>query len=163
EPAPGGCVRLDGLLIVGRAVHVEGPLQRVELVSCTLVPGWGLDAGCNPRRPAEPSLEGYLTDALIRIERSVLGSIQVFQDEPAADPVRIELRDSILDATSDQREAVGAPNWPLAHASVRFHNCTVIGSVQTHSIPLAENSIFTGELRVGRRQIGCIRYSYVAP
>ena len=162
-PAPGGCVRLDGLLIAGRAVHVEGPLQRVEIVDCTLVPGWGLRADCSPLRPAEPSLELYLTTACVMIERSILGSIQVYQVAATADPVAINLSDSILDATSDEREAVGAPNWPLAHAAVSLHGCTVIGKVETAVIPLAENSIITGQVRVGRRQLGCIRYSYVAP
>lgn len=162
-PRPGGCVRLDGLLVTGRAVHVEGPLQRVEIRHCTLVPGWGLHADCAPRRPAEPSLEVYLTSATVRIDRSILGSIQVYTDEVTADPVPIWLADSILDATSNEREAVGAPNWPLAHAAVSFRNCTVIGSVQTAAIPLAGNSLFTGQVRVGRRQVGCLRYCYVPP
>ncbi|MFE2124251.1 hypothetical protein ACFW9U_26800 [Rhodococcus aetherivorans] len=162
-PKPGGCFRLDGLMVFGRAVHVEGPLQRLEIRDCTLVPGWGLAADCRPRRPAEPSLEIYLTTADIWIDRSVLGSIQVYADETTTDPVRITLTDSILDATSDQREAIGAPNCPVAHAAVSLIDCTVIGSVHTHAVVLAENSIFTGRIRVARRQIGCMRYSFVPP
>jgi hypothetical protein len=160
---PGGCFRLDGILVAGRAVHVEGPLQRVEIRHCTLVPGWGLDCDCEPRRPAEPSLELYRTNAKVRIERSILGSIQVYEDEVTADPVEVCIVDSILDATSDEREAVGAPNWPLAHASMTFRDCTVFGQVQTHAVTLAENTIFTGTMRVARRQIGCLRYCYVPP
>lgn len=159
--AGGGCVRLDGLLITGRAVRVEGPLQRVEVVDCTLVPGWGLVGDCEPRRPAEPSLELASVRGPVVIERSILGSIQVYADEVTSDPVEVRLCDSVLDATSDTREAIGAPNWPLAHAAVSFRDCTVIGQVQTHAVLLAENSIFTGQVRVARRQVGCIRYSYV--
>jgi hypothetical protein len=33
--------------------------------------------------------------------------------------------------------------------------------VQTHAIELAENSIFTGIVRVARRQVGCMRFCYV--
>ena len=159
----GGCVRLDGLTIIGRAVHIQGPLQRVEIVDCTLAPGWGLHPDCRPTRPAEPSLELYLCSARVIIERSILGSIQVYEDEVTADPMRICLSDTILDATSDEREAIGAPNWPLAHAAVSFSDCTVFGMVQAHAILSGENTIFTGRVRVARRQIGCISDSYVPP
>jgi len=159
----GGCVRLDGLLVAGRAVHVEGPLQRVEIVDCTLVPGWGLRPDCEPTRPAEPSLELYSCRGPVHVTRTILGSIQVYADEVTSDPVEVVLCDSVLDATSDEREAVGAPNWPLAHATLTLSDCTVIGQVQTHAIELAENTIFTGSVRVARRQVGCVRYSYVPP
>ncbi|HEY5151329.1 MAG TPA: hypothetical protein VIJ23_16230 [Mycobacterium sp.] len=160
---PGGCVRLDGLTIIGRAVHIQGPLQRVEIVDCTLVPGWGLHPDCRPTRPAEPSLELYLCSARVIIERTILGSIQVYEDEVTTDPIRICISDSILDATSDDREAIGAPNWPLAHAAVSFSDCTVFGTVETHAISSAENTIFTGRVRVARRQIGCTSDSYIPP
>ena len=162
-PQPGGCFRLDGLLVTGRAVHVEGALQRVEIRHCTLVPGWGLRPDCHPLRPAEPSLELYSTNATVSIERSIVGSIVVYQDEVAADPVEITVTDSIVDATGPQREAVGAPNWPLAHAALTFRDTTVFGRVLTHAILLGENTIFSGEVRVARRQLGCLRYCYVPP
>lgn len=82
-------------------------------------------------------------------------------DEVTADPVAISITDSIVDATSDTREAVGAPSWPLAHAVLRIVRSTVIGTVQTHAIALAEDSLFTGRLHVARRQIGCIRFCHV--
>jgi hypothetical protein len=160
---PGGCIRLDGLTITGRAVHIAGPLQRVEIRHCTLVPGWGLTENCKPTRPTEPSLELYRCSAHVIIERSILGSIQVYADEVISDPMRICLADSILDATSDEREAIGAPNWPLAYAAVSFSKCTVFGTVRTHAILAAQNTIFSGLVRVARRQIGCISDSYVVP
>jgi hypothetical protein len=160
---PGGCFRLDGLLVAGRPVHLEGPLQRVEIRDCTLVPGWGLAGDCGPNRPAEPSLEVYACSGRVIVQRSIIGSIQVYADEVTADPTSIELSDTIIDATSRTREAVGAPNWPRAHADVSFTNCTVIGEIATHAIPAAENTLFLGNVRVARRQIGCIRYSYVPP
>ncbi|KAA8884202.1 hypothetical protein F3087_35215 [Nocardia colli] len=160
---PGGCFTLDGILVAGRPMHVEGPLQRVQIRDCTLVPGWGLAGDCSPRRPAEPSLEIYLCSARISVQRSIIGSIQVYADEVTADPTPIEIADSVIDATDPEREAVGAPNWPLAHAAVSFTDCTVIGTVGTHAIPLAQNTLFLGCVKVARRQIGCLRYSYVPP
>jgi hypothetical protein len=85
----------------------------------------------------------------------------VYQDEVAADPVPIRITDSVLDATSPEREAVGAPNWPLAHAVLTLRNCTVYGQVQTHAIALAENTAFLGTFRVARSQLGCLRYCSV--
>jgi uncharacterized repeat protein (TIGR01451 family) len=154
---------LDGLLVTGRSVHCEGPLAEVTIRHCTLVPGWTIDTECRPRRPAEPSLELTDTHACVAIERSILGSIQVSQDEVGSDPVPIRLSDSILDATDPEREAVGAPSWPLAHAVLTLERTTVFGEVQAHAIDLAENCIFVGRIQVARRQRGCMRFCYVTP
>jgi hypothetical protein len=144
-------------------VHVEGALQAVTIRHCTLVPGWSLEPNCDPRRPTEPSLELYRTGARVRIEHSIVGSIQVYQNEVTSDPTPISIEDSIVDATRFDREAVGAPNWPLAHAILTLRDCTVFGQVQTHAIELGENSVFMGEVKVARRQIGCLRFCYVFP
>lgn len=154
---------LDGLLIAGRAVHIEGALSAVCIRHCTLVPGWGLGGNCEPLNPSKPSLELYQTNARINISHSILGAIQVYQDEVKADPTELYLSDSIVDATSSEREAIGAPNWPKAHATLHLRRCTVIGQVQTHAIALAENSIFTGEIQVARQQVGCMRFCAVVP
>lgn len=161
--ARGSRVTLDGLLVSGRGMQVDGPLAEVAIRHCTLVPGWTIGPDCQPHRPAEPSLE--LTDVrgCVTIERTILGSIQVSKDEVGADPVAIRLADSILDATSSKREAIGAPTWPLAHAVLTFQRCTVFGEVQAHAIDLAENSLFLGRIRVARRQRGCVRFCYVTP
>lgn len=157
-----GCrFALDGLLVAGRGLQCRGPMEELRLSHVTLVPGWRLGPDCSPDRPAEPSLELVNGPGEVTIERSILGSIQLSMDEVDADPVAITLTDSILDATSDTREAVGAPSWPLAHAVLRVLRCTVIGQLQTHAIELAEDSIFTGTVRVARRQIGCMRFCYV--
>lgn len=154
---------LDGLLVEGRSVQCEGALAEVTIRHCTLVPGWTVTPDCGPSRPTEPSLELVDTQAQVTIERSILGSIQVSQDEVRSDPVPIRLADSIIDATSPGREAVGAPTWPLAHASLTIERTTVFGEIQAHAIDLAENSIFIGKIRVARRQRGCMRFCYVTP
>ncbi|MFL5541421.1 MAG: hypothetical protein ACJ8J0_20705, partial [Longimicrobiaceae bacterium] len=154
---------LDGLLVAGRSVRCEGPLAEVAIRHCTLVPGWTLAPNCDPRRPGEPSLELIDTRARVAVQRSILGSIQVSQDEVGADPISIRITDSILDATSPEREAVGAPTWPLAHAVLTIQRSTVFGEIQAHAIRLAENSLFIGRVRVARRQLGCMRFCYVTP
>ncbi len=159
----GSRVMLEGLLVAGRGIHCEGPLAEITIRHSTLVPGWWIGPDCEPGRPAEPSLELTDTRAQVSIERTILGSIQVSQDEVGADPIPIRLCDSILDATSPEREAVGAPAWPLAHAILTIERTTVIGEIQAHAIELAENSIFVGKVHVARRQHGCMRFCYVPP
>jgi hypothetical protein len=157
----GGCFTLDGILLTGRSMRVEGAVEQVRIRHCTFVPGWGLGPGCDPLRPAKPSIELYKTDCRLTIEHSIAGSIQVFKDEVTGDPLEISVYDSVIDATSDTREALGAPNWPRAHASLHVERSTIIGRVETNNISLATDSIFTGVVDVTRRQIGCMRFCYV--
>ncbi len=166
---------LDGLIVTGRGLRISGPdrsepevfakrdLCDVRIRHCTLVPGWGLECDCEPKRPNEPSLELINTDAKVGIEHSIIGSIEVVADEVRTDPVQIAIRDSIVDATRLDRVAIGAPNLPLAFAKVTIVRSTVIGEVNTHAIALAENSIFMSKVLVGRRQVGCMRFCYVTP
>jgi hypothetical protein len=166
---------LDGVIVTGRGLQVIGPdrsdpaifeqgdLCDVTIRHTTLVPGWGLECNCDPREPNEPSLELLNTTAKIVVDHSIIGSIFVTADEVQTDPVEITIIDSIVDATSRKREAIGAPNLPLAFARLTITRSTVIGTVNTHAIVLAENSIFTSHVRVGRRQLGCMRFCYVPP
>jgi hypothetical protein len=161
EDQPGGCVVLDGLTITGGAVHVEGPICKVTIRDSTLVPGWGLDDDCEPQKPGAPSLELYNTIARVEIERSIIGPIRVRQDEAKADPVCLQISDSIIDATNDSRAAIQGVGSKHAHVSLQIKTSTVIGETKIHAITLAENSIFSGTVHVARRQLGCIRFSYV--
>lgn len=163
--APGERPRmvLDGLLITGRGLNVTGPMGSLVLRHCTLVPGWSLEPECDPHSPEEPSLVLDRTTACVEIDRTILGTIEVIGDEVGTDPLPIHLRDSILDATGSDREALSAPDCRHAHAVLYAHRATIIGEVHTHAVQLAENSLFTGRLHVARRGIGCLRFSYVPP
>jgi hypothetical protein len=160
---PGSRFTLDGLLVSGRGLNIEGDLDEVGIRHVTLVPGWTLGSERQSQPPAEPSLVLSNTPARVTIAHSIIGSIQVNQDEVKAEPIPIQISDSVLDATDNGQEALGAPSWPLAHAVLTVLRSTVIGQVQTHAIDLAENSIFMGRITVGRRQLGCMRFCYVAP
>jgi hypothetical protein len=152
---------LDGIVVTGRGVQVQGAVAGVTIRHSTLVPGWGLDCNCEPTRPTEPSLE--LDDApnCVRIEHSIIGAIQVNRDEVREDPCRIYISDSIVDATSTDAIAVGAPEKLCAFSILDIRRCTVFGQVQTHAIELAENCIFMGVIVDCRRQQGCMRFCYV--
>lgn len=172
--APGSRFTLDGVMVTGRAVHLSGwsqeeesraadseCLAQVVIRHSTLVPGWTLDCDCEPQRPAEPSLEIYNLRADIRIEHSILGSIQLQQDQVGIDPIPLLIADSLLDATAAELEAIGAADESVAHATLRILRSTVFGIVRAHAISLAENSIFNDCVNVARRQLGCMRFCYV--
>ena len=163
EGRPGCRFTIDGLLIAGRGMQIEGPLAEAEIRHCTLVPGWWLDSHCEPGRANEPSLELISTGARITIDHSIVGSILVNLDEVKRDPIPIYVTDSILDATDFELEAVSAQGGLIAHAVLTIQRCTVIGRTLTHAIMLAENSIFEGRVKVARRQQGCMRFCYVTP
>lgn len=169
----GSRLKLDGLIVTGRGIMVLGPevdderkepdpdLCDVTIRHCTLVPGWGLKNDCDPAQPSEPSIALNNTSASLRIEHSIVGAIHVSASETASDPITISIADSVVDATSVTRAAIGGLRLPLAFARLSVTRTTIIGQVNVHAIDLAENTIFDGVATVGRRQIGCVRYSYV--
>ena len=167
---------LDGLMVTGRPLQITGPERdaqddsvapvcssHVYIRHCTLVPGWGIDCDCEPMRPAEPSLELFNVRATVRIDRSIVGSIQINEDQVATDPIPVYVCDSILDATDPQKEAIGAPGAAAAHAQLSIARTTVFGIADVHDIESANDSIFMGCVNVARRQLGCMRFCYVPP
>lgn len=176
-------VVLDGLMVARRAVRISGNPRDVTIRHCTFVPGWELDQNCNPVWGSEPSLilsdipiyqpwekEGWtdcppelLVPTRIRIDRSITGTIIVQRDEVDAEPVRLDICRSIVDATAKDTPAIGGPGDWRAHAVVSIVTSTILGTVKTHMIELGENSIFTGTVDAARRQLGCIRYCYLPP
>jgi hypothetical protein len=162
---------LDGLLVTGRPLRVQGRAEgeasadvcgaRVVIRHCTLVPGWAIDCDCQPRRPAEPSLEISGLRAAVSVEHSIVGTIRVSEDQVGQDPIPLCISDSIVDATAHDRQAIGAPGGGIAHVTLTISDTTVFGIVDVHAIALAENCIFTGCVNVARRQIGCMRFCYV--
>lgn len=169
----------DGLTIGGRGLQIKGqeenlydsmvtaatPIDNdlcdVTIRHCTLVPGWSLQCDCEPQRPNDPSLELEYSRARIRIEHCILGAIRTEARERASEPQQIEITDSIIDAISDDRIALASSRGAIAYVALRIARSTVIGRVQTHSIELAENTIFNGIVTVARRGMGCVRFCYV--
>lgn len=164
----GSHLTLDGLLVVGRGIQIEGALASFTLRHATLVPGWALGPHCDPRRPSEPSIELIDSGACLTIDHSITGSIQVNNDEVTTDPVPIQVIDSIVDATGidcdhPQCEAIGAAGSRLAFARLEIMRSTIIGRTLAHRLDRAENSLFLGIATIARRQLGCMRFCYVPP
>lgn len=151
---------LDGLMITGRALRVEGDLRRLELRHVTLVP-----SRAEPGRGDEPGsadaslqLDRLGDDAEVVIEHSILGPIVV---EDRGDPVPVCISDSIIDALDDRARAVWsgrAGSRVAAHVALQIRRTTVFGEVHAQLLDLAEDSIFSGCVHVERRQRGCMRF-----
>ena len=75
----------------------------------------------------------------------------------------MRISDSIVDATSVERVALGASGRLCAYAVVELRRSTVFGELQAHMIELAEDSILLGRVLACRRQKGCMRFCYVPP
>ena len=152
-------VTLNGLLITGGSLRVTGPLRRLRLRHCTLVPG-----------PA-PSLIVEATGVAVEIDHCILGGLRV------ADGATVVVRDSIIDATAEAAVAYaglpdpGPAKLPPPGGDLTITNSTVVGKVRTRQMPLASNVIFLARLAAGdgwqfpvhvdQRQQGCVRFSFV--
>lgn len=160
-------VTLDGLLITGRSVRVQGAIGRLLITDCTLVPGWSIDSDCACEHPGQPSLELTDTTACVQIQRSILGAIRVIRDEVHADPSQVFLSDSVLDAgVSDGFALAGAESGAgarYADVTLAMRRTTVFGRLRPHAVAAVDNSIITGLFEVARRQQGCVRFCWIAP
>lgn len=208
--ARGSCLTLDGLLIVGRPVEITDDetaididqradsapvpkLAEIMIRHSTLVPGWEINADCRPLESAMPSLRLWAAHLCVKIDRSIIGSIEVdpsvvtlpdieigsdreqspedliearcqrLQQAVRLDPIRICINDSIVDATDPELEAIGTPDCAVGLAVLNILRSTVFGQVHVHAVELAENTIFIGRMTVARRQSGCMRFCYVSP
>ena len=154
---------LDGIIVTGRGMQVGGNVSGVTIRHCTLVPGWGLECDCGPKRPSEPSLGVVDAPLCITVEHSILGAIQVERDEVKEDPLRLRISDSIVDATNRERVALGAYGKLCAYVTLSLWRSTVFGEIQAYMIELAEDSLLLGVTLACRRQQGCMRFCYIVP
>ncbi|HEY1630522.1 MAG TPA: hypothetical protein VGF56_04365 [Rhizomicrobium sp.] len=152
---------LDGIVLWGRGMTVAGDISGVAIRHCTLIPGWGVDCDCNPQRPTEASLELINAPRCLSIENSIVGALQVERDQRLNEPLQLRIADSIIDATADDRMAIGDMNNRCGDARLVLLRSTVIGTINLRELTLAENSIVTGVSEICRRQNGCIRFCYI--
>ena len=104
-------ITLDGLMITGRGLQASGDLSELCIRHSTLVPGWTLDCDCNPQCSTEPSLEIFSPNVCVKIEHTILGTIQIDPAvetlfEESADEEEEDLTDA--EATLARCQAIGA-------------------------------------------------------
>ena len=136
-------VTLNGLLIAGGGIRVDGALRTLRLRHCTLLPS--LNA----------TLTVDLPDVTIEIDHCIIGPLRVHERS------NVSVTDSIVDAMNDAAVAFAAPNGTDAGGTLQIADSTVIGTVQTLELKLASNSIFMSDVRSEKKQSGCVRFCYL--
>lgn len=158
---------LDGILLAGKGLLLKelkpDPGEktpsdfsvRVLIRHSTLPP-------IQTDKDAKAILKIEKLNAKVHIEHSIIGGIQIYQDQVKTDPIEVSISDSLIDSSNHVLNAIGAEEKEKpAHASLRFYRCTIFGAINVHAIEFAENTIFNDDVRVARRQIGCMRFCYV--
>jgi hypothetical protein len=87
---------------------------------------------------------------VVSIEKSICGRILIVNSE-----AKVDIKNSIVDAKASKNA--------LTCYKSRLENCTILGSVSVVILELASNVLFTDVVMVKRRQLGCIRFSYLPP
>ena len=133
----GGGLLLNGLLIEGKVTVLDGNLNSFQLNHCTIVPyKEGIE------------VESQRSILNLSLDRSICGPINV-----VAEDASVKIEECIID--NKDGHALSVPNGQLA-----IEKSTIYGKVESQSLD-AGNSIFRNELKIERRQFGCVRFSYV--
>ena len=93
------------------------------------------------------------------LDRSICGSILLADTVP-----KLKIEDSIIDKKKHrdkQKPETSGVAIFASGADADIHSSTILGTTTVKTIE-ASNSIFTEKVTVFRRQIGCIRFSYVS-
>jgi hypothetical protein len=184
--AASSTVVLDGLLVAGGPLVLDevgdSETRTVILRNCTLVPGHERTQDGRPRRPTRASLQVLDPFAQVRLERCVTGPVV------AVEGVTVEVVDSVIDASGQEgvafcgRASTGGLRTVSSVADMEVGDgtevgggldlaaSTVVGGVHATRLD-ASNSLLVAELSPGdprpaavwarRRQLGCVRYSFV--
>ena len=175
-------LELNGLRLHGGAVTASGTGAGVTVRDCTLVPGRSLGIDAAPADPGALALDCRTVGASLRIDRAILGPVEVASD------MDVRMAESILDAGDPASRAFG-PAAEAERVTVAFDRCTVLGRVETGAFSdgariapagfgvavESEERLATSDtvffarpgaggappVRVDHRQVGCIRFSHV--
>lgn len=176
----GATVALNGLRFTRGGITVTGTGAALSIADCTLVPGLTCDIAGQPVSPGVTSLNCLMTGAALRIDRTISGPIVVAED------MDVRLGECIVDA-GDESVVAFSTTAGAERATVSFDRCTILGRVQTSAFAdgtrvrptgfgvatgaderlATSDTLFVGQtapaVAAQYRQVGCIRFSYVAP
>ncbi|KPC52481.1 hypothetical protein [Amantichitinum ursilacus] len=128
---------LSGVLLDG-ALHIDGPLDQIDLRRCTLVPARG---GITHTGSSGSNVQ-------ITLNACICGSIQA---NKALGGVSASY--SIIDG-------IGKVALNLPDTALSLDRCSVFGSTAATQLA-AGNSLFTDTLNILRKQDGCVRFCYI--
>jgi hypothetical protein len=164
----GSSLTFDGFLIIGEGIEMQGNLAEVTFRHSTIVPDNHRNSGTNFQTDRKKLVIELLNAPMhLNIDHCIiLGSVRVNDGHTKsearvirADPISIDVRDSILDSPGLKFHTFGSSRSRIANAALTLRRSTIIGKVSVHSI-FAENCIFTDVIKVACRQVGCMRFCY---
>jgi hypothetical protein len=171
----GARLELNGLRIYNSLVRINGTGDASLIRDCTLVPGRALDRIGDPIAASTPSLQINAAGSSLHMERSISGPVRLTTDMDA------RFTETILDAGAHDDATIFATNTAVRHV-IRLDRCTVRGRVEADAFGdgardlvqgfgvardaddrlATSDTIFAASaITAARRQIGCIRFSYV--
>jgi hypothetical protein len=108
-----------------------------------------------------------LANVTVEIDHCIVGGLRIAKE------ANVEIRDSIVDATSETAVAYAHTDGKGTGGRLQIVDSTVIGKVHTVEMQSASNTIFmarlangdtwTAPIRSEKKQQGCVRFSYVPP
>jgi hypothetical protein len=187
---PDTTIVLNGLVLAGGPLVIEESAdtepRRLVLRHCTLVPGVTRDPGGTPHWIGRASLIVLHPFASVTLDHCIVGPVV------AVDGVDVRANDSVFDAAA-QGEVAFCGRAPAAGGELRtvttaadretgdglepgghltLDTCTVLGKVHANRVDVS-NSLLLARLGAAdawpapvwaeRRQVGCIRFSFVPP
>ncbi|HEY7537039.1 MAG TPA: hypothetical protein VH721_03550 [Gaiellaceae bacterium] len=187
---PGTTVVLNGLLLAGAPLVIEESAdtapRTLVLRHCTLVPGITRDADGGPHTVGRASLIVLHPFAQVTLDHCVVGPVV------AVEGAEVSANDSVLDATAADETAfcgrapAGGALLTVSTAADRqtgdglapggrltLDACTVLGKVHAHRLDVSNSLLLAARSGAAdpwpapvwaeRRQIGCVRFSFVPP
>lgn len=147
---------LDGLLIDGALTVEEGDLTRLRVSHSALVPGRGGVAVLGGPGGKNASLA-------LEVDRAWIGVLTVAPDAARSITVTDSIVDGGVGAFAGGTQPEGAMTGLAIEAptsALTIERSTVFGATDVQSVE-ASDCVFTDALVADRRQVGCVRYSYV--
>jgi hypothetical protein len=139
---PGSSVILDGLVLEGDVVVAPGDLGSLTVAQCTVTG--------TVRAKANASLQ-------LRVTRSAVGGVAAADTVPV-----VVVSDSVLDAVTLSPPPARGLVLAGAGAHASLEGSTVRGAMAVRTLD-ASSCLLDGRVMVEHRQVGCVRFSYVAP
>ena len=149
---------LNGLLIAGQ-VSVVYNLAELNVNHSTLVPGDSLTQNGDPRDATQASIVVDASSDQLRltIDHSIVGPLEL-----PVNMTSLTIRNSIVDAPQNARAAIAASDdGTQPGPATTLERVTIFGNVHVEQFDLVSDTIFTEPAIADRRQVGCVRFSFL--
>jgi hypothetical protein len=184
---PDTTVELNGLVLAGGPLVIEESAdteaRNLVLRHCTLVPGVSRNTDGTPKSPGRASLIVLHPFASVTLDHCIVGPVV------AVEGAEVTANDSVVDAAAEDEVAYcgrAAGTGTVTSAADRdtgdglaaggrltLDACTVLGKIHAERLDISNSLLLAARAGAGdpwpapvwaeRRQVGCIRFSFVPP